>query len=491
VSGIESELDGGRLGRWRRIRPTLRFRLTLLYGACFIVAGAGLLGITYALFADATAPPHTSYVHGTQISIPSPPRGIKGVVQANSTSAHTRLTSRPPSGSAPQPGSRLQSGSGANIASNSAIRKGPPVGFIKAFRKSGQKQIDLLVRRANVVIDAQRAQSQSSLLAESGIALALMALLSVGLGWLLAGRALGPLRTMNHRARQITEDTLHERLGVTGRQDELGELAATFDAVLARLEQAFESQRQFVANASHELRTPITLERALLEVSLADPEASVESLRHTCQRVLAAGEQQERVIDALLTLARGQAGLAAAQPVRLDVLVAELLEEREPQLDGMQVVTRLEPVTVSGDPALLERLATNLLDNAIVHNAGSDPWVTIESGVRHGTGEVSVANGGSAIPAERVDELFEPFRRLDGERTGLSQGLGLGLSIVRAVALAHGGEVEAQPLPAGGLKVIARLGTAAPPEERRMLPLHSVADDSTDGVLAGPDRADR
>ncbi len=475
MSGIASEPIDRPIGRWRRLRPTLRFRLTLLYGACFIVAGAGVLGITYVLFADATSPANTSFVRGTQITIPAPPRGVRAIKSSGvGGNAKTRLTSRPPSGSG---GVR--------------IRQTPGKGFIQAFRSSGQKQIDLLVRRANFTIAAQRSQSQSSLLAESGIALAVMALLSIALGWLLAGRALSPLRTMNQRARQITEDTLHERLGGTGRQDELDELAATFDAVLARLERAFESQRQFVANASHELRTPITLERALLEVALADPESSVESLRHTCQRVLAAGEQQERVIDALLTLARGQAGITAAQPVRLDELVGDLVDEREPQLDGVRVVTRLEAVTVSGDAALLERLASNLLDNSIVHNSGSDPWVTIETRVRDGAGELSVANGGPSIPPERVGELFEPFRRLEGERIGPAQGLGLGLSIVRAVTLAHGGQVDAEALPAGGLRVVARLGAAEPSGERRMLSLHSVGDASTDGVLAGPDRADR
>ncbi|HWD64600.1 MAG TPA: ATP-binding protein [Solirubrobacteraceae bacterium] len=447
-------------------------RLTLLYGACFIVAGAGLLGITYALYDHATAPTKTSWVQSTQLAIPSIPKGLKAIVTGGN--AHRRITA-------------VSGGAAAGLQ-----RAKPSPAIIQRLRKTGQLQLDRLARRANFEIAAERAQSRSSLLAESGIALGVMALLSIGLGWLLAGRALSPLRTMNQRARAITEDTLHERLGVTGRQDELGELAATFDAVLARLERAFEAQRQFVANASHELRTPITLERALLEVALADPESSVESLRHTCRRVLAAGEQQEQVIDALLTLARSQAGITAARPVRLDELVAELLEEREPQLDGMRVMKRLEPVTVSGDPALLERLVTNLLHNATSHNCGPAPWVAIQTEIRDGTGEVSVANGGPPIPVERVDELFEPFRRLEGDRTGLTQGLGLGLSIVRAVALAHGGGVQAEALPAGGLRVVTRLGCADPGSEDRRVPsLHSVVDVSTDGVLAGPDRADR
>jgi len=456
------------------MRPTLRFRLTLLYGGCFIVAGAGLLGITYALFANGTVQRPTAFAHGVQLSIPVP-AGLKAIIASGPRKlpVHTRLSGNP------APKARL------------GTRTRPPAGFIQTVRSSGQKQINSLVKRANLVIQEQRSQSLTSLLTESGIALAIMALLSIGLGWLLAGRALAPLRVMNSRARQITEDTLHERLGLDGRQDELGELAATFDAVLARLEQAFHSQRSFVANASHELRTPVTLERALLEVALADPEASVESLRRTCERVLAAGSQQERVIDALLALARGQAGIEAAQPVVLDELVRHLIDDRAPQLEGIRLRTELAPATVSGDPALLERLVSNLLDNAIVHNSPEAPWVTIETAVTGRRVELRVANGGAVVPADRVTEMFEPFRRLEAERTGVDRGLGLGLSIVRAVAVAHGGEAEAIPLDAGGLELVVRLGLAGPGPERQEPSLHSVLDASTDGVLAGPDRSHR
>lgn len=454
------------------MRPTLRFRLTLLYGACFIVAGAGLLGITYALFANGTVQRPTAFAHGVQLSIPVP-AGLKAIIASGPGNVHARLSGNP------APKARL------------GTRTRPPAGFIQAVRSSGQKQINSLVKRANLVIQEQRSQSLTSLLTESGIALAIMALLSIGLGWLLAGRALGPLRVMNSRARQITEDTLHERLGLDGRRDELGELADTFDAVLARLEQAFHSQRSFVANASHELRTPVTLERALLEVALADPEASVESLRRTCERVLAAGAQQERVIDALLALARGQAGIEAAQPVVLDELVRDLIDDRAPQLEGIRLRTELAPATVSGDPALLERLVSNLLDNAIVHNSPEAPWVSIETAVTGRRVELRVANGGAVVPADRVTEMFEPFRRLEAERTGVDRGLGLGLSIVRAVAVAHGGEAEAIPLDAGGLELVVRLGLAGPGPERQEPSLHSVVDASTDGVLAGPDRSHR
>ena len=415
------------------------------------MAGAGLLGITYALFANGTKSQRMA-VAGVQLAIPRPSAGSAALVTPDPGTARSHFSTRP---------------AGAGGAT-SKKESGP--GFIQAVRSSGQKQIDGLVRRANFVINQQRSDSLTSLLTESGIALGIMALLSIGLGWLLAGRALGPLRLMNLRARRITEDTLHERLGLDGRQDELGELAATFDAVLARLERAFDSQRRFVANASHELRTPVTLERALLEVALADPDATVASLRHTCERVLAAGEQQERVIDALLTLARGQAGIEAPRPVRLDELVRSLMEERAEQLAGMRVDRVLVPVTVSGDPALLERLVSNLLDNAIIHIDPADPWLSVEVRPWEGRAELRLANSGAVVAPGQVDELFEPFRRLAGERTA-RDGLGLGLSIVRAVAVAHGGQASARPVDGGGLELTVRLaGLSSQPERQGALP---------------------
>ena len=200
-----------------------------------------------------------------------------------------------------------------------------------------------IVRRANVELQAQQSGDASSLLEWSAIALGVVALLSIGLAWWLAGRALRPLRTMNSRAREISAENLHERLGVDGRGDELGELATTFDALLARLERAFDSQRRFVANASHELRTPITLERTLVEVALADPDVSVDSLRRVCERVVASTEEQERLLDALLTLARSEAGVAGGESVDLALLAEDALLARETRLTGIQVDTSLEP----------------------------------------------------------------------------------------------------------------------------------------------------
>jgi len=410
---------------------TLRLRLTLLYGACFLAAGAGLLAITYALVSHDTVYQRPEFVRGARISLVGP-GGVREV-QGN---VPPRLLAR------------LRALS---------IPGGLPPSVITQIKKAGQKQIDEVVARARTALRTQRARSLRALITRSGIALGIMAMLSIALGWLVAGRALRPLRTMNVRARRITADNLHERLGLEGRGDELGELAETFDGVLSRLERAFESQRRFVANASHELRTPITLQRALVEVALADSDASAEELRHTCARVLAAGEQQERVIEALLALARGQAGLTSAQPVELSSIVESVAASRMLEPGVLDVRLELAPAVVVGDGALLERLAANLLDNALAYNV-EDGWVSVSTGVEAGTAVLRLVNPGQEVPAGRVPELFEPFRRLDGERlSGGGGGLGLGLSIAAAIVSAHGGTIDASPRRGGGLEVTVRL----------------------------------
>ncbi len=414
---------------------TLRLRLTLLYGACFVVAVAALLGITYAVFTGSQA----------QVTI------VGGSVKAGlGPLAETKTVGTPTEGY----------GGGSEVtqvlhASGSGSAP-PSQKQLQALQRRALKQSRRADAYANFLLRRQRAGDASSLLEISGIALGVIALLALGLGWLLAGRALRPLRTMNARARAITEESLHQRLGIDRRHDELGELAATFDALLARLEHAFDAQRRFVANASHELRTPLTLERALVEVALADSEPSVESLRRVCERVVASTEQQERLIDALLTLARSQSELGERGAVNLPATVEKLLAIRADRLAGIELRTALEPATIAGDAALIERLAANLLDNAIDHNGGSDRWIRVETLTEDERAILRVSNSGPPIPPDRVEELFEPFRRLGGERTARQDGLGLGLSIVRAIATAHGGSVEVQPLDAGGLAVEVR-----------------------------------
>jgi signal transduction histidine kinase len=277
-----------------------------------------------------------------------------------------------------------------------------------------------------------------------------MALASIGLGWAMAGRALRPVRTMGFRARGISERNLNERLALEGPDDELKELADTFDGLLGRLEAAFESERRFVANASHELRTPITLERALVEVALADPQPTIDSLRDTCRRVLAASEQQERLIEALLALARSQRGLESRAPIDLRQITAEVV--RAVPSDGLRVETELADACTTGDQAMVERLVANLVENAVRHNRPGG-WVSAWTGRRDGLPTIEVTNAGPVIEPAQVDRLIRPFYRGAENANGDGRGLGLGLSIVQAIAEAHGAALETEARPEGGLRV--------------------------------------
>ncbi|MBV9001160.1 MAG: HAMP domain-containing protein, partial [Solirubrobacterales bacterium] len=302
--------SSSRLSRWRP-RWTIRLRLTLLYGALFLLAGAALLGITYGLVAGQSKASSGFFVGrvGAPVpaQLPAPPAGVIRTASSGGKSGSVVVQQRATLGTAVD----LQAYAGKLDAT------------FKRLSAAQQSQLRSVQTKANARIAAVRGEQLSTLLTLSGVALGIMALASIGLGWLMAGRALRPVRTMSLRARGISERNLHERLALDGPDDELKELANTFDGLLGRLEAAFESQRRFVANASHELRTPITLERALVEVALADPHPSIESMRDTCRRVLAAGEQQERLIEALLTLARSQRGLEARAPIDLREITAE------------------------------------------------------------------------------------------------------------------------------------------------------------------------
>jgi signal transduction histidine kinase len=300
----------------------------------------------------------------------------------------------------------------------------------------------------------QRSVALEDLLVQSGIALAVMTVLSIGLGWVVAGRVLRPLRTITAAAQHTSASNLHERLAMTGPDYELKELADTFDAFLARLEGAFDAQRQFVANASHELRTPLARQRTLIEVALADPQRSTASLQAACGRALAASEQQERLIDALLTLAHTQRGLRARVPIDVGAITRDVLEARQDEASrgGLTVRADLGAAPSAGDPRLAERLAANLVGNAIRHNTPGG-WVSASTGLRAGRAVLTVANSGPVIPPAQVGRLFEPFQRLGGDRVGSEGGSGLGLSIVKAVAAAHDAWVHARALPGGGLEV--------------------------------------
>ncbi|MET9301394.1 HAMP domain-containing sensor histidine kinase [Micromonospora aurantiaca] len=284
------------------------------------------------------------------------------------------------------------------------------------------------------------------------IALAIMALISLFLGWLIAGRVLRPVLTMTERLRQISDRNVHERLALPGPRNELKDLADTVDGLLGRLETALDAHKGFVANAAHEMRTPLTVERALLEEPLIDPGASLESFRHNFERLLVISEQRAQLLESLLTLSSSEQGRTTDETVDLTGLVEQALRERAPEAArrGVQVVTSLRPASVPGDPVLLGRLLVNLCDNAIHHNV---PGGTVEVSVHRKIGRVvlTVANTGEVISADQVDRLFEPFQRL--RRTADDGHHGLGLPIVRAIARAHGAKLTAHPQPHGGLVI--------------------------------------
>jgi signal transduction histidine kinase len=364
-------------------RRTVRLRLTLLYGGLFLMCGLALLTVTYFL--------------------------VRHAVPSNDV----RVFQLP---GEPGPPAEL-----------------PP--FQDAQLTIGAQQV---AREAERALRAQRQDVLHQLLVQSGIALALMVVLAVALGWWMAGRVLRRLHTITTAARNISATNLHRRLALGGPADELKELGDTFDKLLGRLDASFQAQRQFVANASHELRTPLARQRAIGQVAVDDPDATVTTLREAHERVLAAGVQQERLIEAMLTLARGQAGIDVRQPFDLGEVVREVVGTR------VSDVT-ISACTVSGHRALAERLVANLVDNAIQHNVARG-WVSVTCAA----GVLTVTNTGPVVPPEEVARLFEPFQRL-AVRTG--DGLGLGLSIVAAIATAHDATVAAEPRPEGGLVV--------------------------------------
>jgi signal transduction histidine kinase len=302
----------------------------------------------------------------------------------------------------------------------------------------------------------------------SGVALAIMAVASVVLGWIIAGRVLRPVRTMSAAARRISAGNLHERLAVAGPDDEFTELGQTFDDLLGRLEAAFESQRHFVANASHELRTPVTVERAILQVALANPDATTDTLRSACAQALASGEQQERLIEALLTLASSERGLDRWEAFDLAAVTEEVLAARRPAADrcGVRIQARLTPAPALGDPSLAESLVANLVDNALRYNSAGG-WVQVLAGGGPLGATFTVANSGPLVPAEEVTRLFRPFQRLERGRTRHAAGHGLGLAIVQAIANAHGAYIDARPIASGGLEISVFFVAAAHSGARR------------------------
>jgi signal transduction histidine kinase len=288
----------------------------------------------------------------------------------------------------------------------------------------------------------------------SGIALAVLAAASVALGWLVADRALRPLRAITATAGEISATDLARRLEVTGAYDEFSDLGKTLDGLLSRLEAAFDSQRQFIANASHELRTPLTAERTVLQVAVADPEASAETLRYACLQVLRLGEQQEHLIDALLTLASSHRGLRKRETVDLAAIAGSVIGARAEAAAerGLTLDAHLDQAVADGDPDLAESLIANLIDNAIRHNVAGGQ-IRVATAARADRASIEISNTGPVVPPGEVARLFEPFQQLDRQRARLSTGHGLGLAIVAAIAAAHNATVDASPGTEGGLDI--------------------------------------
>ncbi|HTU28161.1 MAG TPA: HAMP domain-containing sensor histidine kinase [Solirubrobacteraceae bacterium] len=296
------------------------------------------------------------------------------------------------------------------------------------------------------------------LLIEYVIALLVATAIAVVTGWLLAGRALAPLRKITATARRVSGENLGERIALQGPSDELKELANTFDRMLERLDGAFESQRHFVANSSHELRTPLAIMRTEIDVALGDPDASVAELRAMGEAVRDTVDRCESLIASLLVLARSEATTGHEEPLDLAELAGDCITDlsARAQEAAVEIRTDLQEAWIDGDPSLIERMVANLIDNGIRHNEHGG-WLSVTTETRERRVLLRVANGGERIAPEAAAELAEPFRRLSRS----VQGFGLGLSIVQAIASAHRGDAVLDPRSEGGLEVTVALPVRA------------------------------
>ncbi|MFD3992859.1 sensor histidine kinase [Streptomyces sp. NPDC058548] len=378
------------------LRPTIRIRLTLLYGGMFLIAGILLLSIIYLFTAQALSD-STSQL---------PFKVVNGTIQP--TSAICQLPVNPT-------GDQL----------NDAVTL--------CLRHQSDRALDDLLRR-----------SLFALLGLSVIAFAF--------GYAMAGRVLSPLGRITRTARQVAGSDLSRRIELDGPDDELKELADTFDEMLDRLERAFTAQQRFVANASHELRTPLAINRTLLEVHLSDPGAPVE-LQQLGKTLLATNERSEQLVEGLLLLARSDNQIIERKPVDLAEVAERGVDQvhAEAEAKGVEIRGERAPAVVQGNGVLLERITLNLLQNAVRYNVAEGGWVEVTTETEHGQAVLVVSNTGPVVPAYEIDNIFEPFRRLRQERTGSDKGVGLGLSIARSVARAHGGRIIAEPREGGGL----------------------------------------
>ncbi|TDD93032.1 sensor histidine kinase [Actinomadura rubrisoli] len=414
-----------------RLRLTIRMRLTLLYTGLFLSAGIVLLGLTYLLVRNS-------------------------LQQAPEPVATDRVYEKAP-------------GEGRNPAQGPEFTGRaeplPPSGTVSVKRF----QTDL----AKTAKDSQN-KTLNALLTQGGVALGLVGAAGLGLGWLLADRALRPVHKITETAGRVARShDLTERIAYEGPRDDVKELADTFDTMLGRLARSFDVQRRFVANASHELRTPLAINRTLVDVALRRPDAT-DDVKRLGESLLVVNGRHERLIDGLLTLAGGENVMVDASPLDLADVAGHVLDQSAPEAGprGLTADRRLGPAPTAGDPVLVERLVQNLVENAIRHNRDGGE-LSVSTRGRDGWAELTVTNTGPVVPHYEVETIFEPFRRLGNDRVRSDRGSGLGLSIVRAIATAHGGAVAALPCQGGGLMVTVRLPSRLPNDHPHEWPLRT------------------
>ncbi|MDX3801185.1 HAMP domain-containing sensor histidine kinase [Streptomyces sp. AK04-3B] len=378
------------------LRPTIRIRLTLLYGGMFLIAGIVLLSIIYLLAAQA-----------------------------------------------------LHEGGGGQSLQVRGVSLDVTSASCPAVNSAPDAEINEVLKQCDAI---QRQHALDDLLSRSLLALLGLAVIAFAFGYAMAGRVLSPLGRITRTARAVAGSDLSRRIELDGPDDELKELADTFDDMLERLQRAFTAQQRFVGNASHELRTPLAINRTLLEVHLSDPGAPPE-LQQLGKTLLATNERSEQLVEGLLLLARSDNQIIERKPVDLAEVAEQAVDQVHGEAAAKGVLIRGEqkPAVVQGNGVLLERIALNLVQNAVRYNVPEGGWVEVTTEIQHGRAVLVVSNTGPVVPAYEIDNLFEPFRRLRTERTGSDKGVGLGLSIVRSVARAHGGHIAAQPREGGGL----------------------------------------
>jgi len=387
--------------RWPRWPQKVRTRLALLYAALFLVSGSALLALTYGLVAA---------------SLPQ---------------------------QSPAAASGLDSNQLAKLR-NACRQPYPDPGTVLACK-----------RAFSAGADSVRDSALNSLLIFSLLGLGVMTVASGGLGWYVSGRVLRPVRAITETARRASDQHLGERLALTGAQDELKELADTFDEMLERLDQAFAAQRRFVANASHELRTPLTVMRTAIDVALAKPNRTTQQLEDMAARIRRSIDRAENMIEALLVLAISDQGVTSSELLDLSAVAEDALELAAPGITrlGLTVQADLAPAEVTGDQQLIERMVWNLVDNAVRHNEPGG-WIRVTTGRCPGGAVLRITNSGAVVPPDAVPTLSEPFRRIDKQP---DDGAGLGLSIAQSVSIAHGAQLDIRSQPEGGLDITLTL----------------------------------